>query len=127
MNTSNGETNFGGLGPRRSHQKAAPPPIDYPNLTRRAFKADPESATPAKTVHSNSKALITQEKENQRVKKEMAKIDMMELSDIDSPKWAAAKENYALGSRKRYREIEDAEGSKRKASISDREFSKREG
>ena len=48
----------------------------------------------------------------------MAKIDALELSDIESPKWAAAKENYALSSRKRYRAIEAEESSKRKVGAS---------
>lgn len=62
--------------------------------------------------------MLTQERDNQRVKKEMAKIDAMDLSDIESPGWAAAKENYVLSSRKRYRDVEEAENSRRKVNAS---------
>ena len=93
---------------------------DYPNLTRRAPKAEAEVPAPIKSGNSGSRALIlTQGRDNLRVKKEMAKIDAMELSDIESPQWAAAKENYASSSRKRYRAIEEEERSKRKVSASD--------
>lgn len=90
---------------------------DYPNLTRRAPKAEVDVSAPTKSGNSGSKALIlTQGRDNLRVKKEMAKIDALELSDIESPKWAAAKENYISSSRKRYRAIEEEERSKRKVS-----------
>lgn len=114
---SNGETPAGGIGTRRSHQKAISAANDAPNVTRRAPKAEAEGVAPVKSVNSNSKALtVTQEKDNQRVKKELAKIDAMELSDLESPKWVAAKENYVIASRKRYLDIEEAENAKRKVS-----------
>lgn len=120
MNSANGETTFGGIGPRRSQSKATSTTNDYPNLTRRAPKAEAEISAPTKSGNSGGKALVlTQGRDNLRVKKEMAKIDAMELSDIESPKWASAKENYALISRKRYRAIEEEETAKRKVSASD--------
>lgn len=120
LNASNGEPAFGGIGPRRSQSKAASATNDYPNLTRKAPKAEAEVSAPTKSGNSGSKALtLTQGRDNLRVKKEMAKIDALELSDLESPKWAAAKENYAVSSRKRYRAIEAEESSKRKVSASD--------
>ena len=126
LNSSNGEPAFGGIGPRRSQSKAASATNDHPNLTRRAPKAEAEGSAPTKSGNSGSKALtLTQGRDNLRVKKELAKIDAMELSDIESPKWAAAKENYALSSRNRYRAIEAEESSKRKVSASDHGFGRR--
>ena len=44
----------------------------------------------------------------------MIKIDAMELSDIDSSAWTAAKENFTLSSRKRHLDVEHEETTKRK-------------
>lgn len=76
---------------------------------------EPEPAIPTKTVSSTHKApLINSERDNERVRKEMAKIDAMELSDVESPKWAPAKENYVVLSHKRYLDVEEGENVKRK-------------
>lgn len=47
----------------------------------------------------------------------MAKIDAMELSDMESPNWATKKEGYAQLIQKRYMEIENAENVKRKVRV----------
>ena len=57
---------------------------------------------------------VTSDKENEKVKKEIARIDAMELSDIESPDWEIAKQRYLESSKKRQRDVEAAEDIKRK-------------
>ena len=57
---------------------------------------------------------VTSDKENEKVKKEIARIDAMELSDIESPEWESAKKRYLESSQKRQRDVEAAEDIKRK-------------
>lgn len=113
--TVNGDTPSNQVTTRKAHQKATPSSNDYPGLTRRPVKVEADSNAPVKVMNSKSKAsTIASNKENEKVRKEMAKIDAMELSDIESPKWATAKENHARSSQKRYLEVEDAENGRRK-------------
>ena len=115
--TVNGDTPSSSVTTRKAHQKPTPSSSDYPGLTRRAVKVEADSGAPVKAIGSKSKAsTVTSNKENEKVRKEMAKIDAMELSDIESPKWASAKESHARSSQKRYREVEDAENDRRKVS-----------
>lgn len=102
---------------RKASQKSAPLTSDYPGLVKRPVKAEPHSPAPAKNLNNNHKAgVLLSDKENEKVKKEMAKIDAMELSDIESPKWATKKQDYAQLSQKRFLDIEGAENIKRKVS-----------
>ena len=102
---------------RKPSQKPAPSASDYPGLVKRPVKTEQHSPAPAKGLTNNHRAgLQLSDKENEKVKKEMAKIDAMELSDIESSKWAAKKQDYAQLSHKRYVDIEDAENVKRKVS-----------
>lgn len=64
------------------------------------------------------KPIASSEKENEKVKAEMAKIDAMEMSDIDSPAWDDAKQKYQTMKRKRQEELEKAESMKRKVRAS---------
>lgn len=84
---------------------------------RRPAKAEVETAAPMKVFNHKSKAsAVASDKENEKVRKEMAKIDAMELSDIESPKWATAKNDHVLSTQKRYLEVEEAENGRRKVS-----------
>lgn len=56
------------------------------------------------------------DKENERIRKELAKIDTTELSDIDTPEWEITKQDFIRASKKRLLEIGKDEESKRKAS-----------
>lgn len=56
------------------------------------------------------------DKENARVQKELARIDAMELSDIENPEWELAKQDFIRASKKRLLEVAQAEGNKRKVS-----------
>lgn len=115
--TVNGDTPSNQVTTRKAHQKATPSSNDYPGLTRRPVKVEADSNAPVKVMNSKSKAsTIASNKENEKVRKEIAKIDAMELSDIESPKWATAKETHARSSQKRYLEVENAENGRRKVS-----------
>ena len=59
---------------------------------------------------------MTSDKENERVKKEMAKIDAMPLSPIELPEYEAEKKKHAKSSQKRQRDVETNEEAKRKVS-----------
>ena len=114
--TPNGDAPSTSAVTRKSHQKAASSANDYPGLTRRLIKAEID-ATSANNVSNVKATSASSEKEKEKVRKEIAKIEAMELSDIDSPTWATAKENHALSSRKRYVDVEENENIKRKVSI----------
>ena len=102
---------------RKPSQKFTPSTGDYPGLVKRPVKTEPPSPAPAKGFSDGYKAVLpVSDKENEKVKKEMAKIDAMELSDIESSQWATTKQDYAQVSQKRYLDIEGAENVKRKVS-----------
>ena len=67
--------------------------------------------------NAKRKSSILLQKENELVKMELAKIDAMELSDLDSPEFVAAKESYIQSSKKRQLDVENAELPKRKVSL----------
>ena len=88
------------------HSSEAPPKLS---------KTEAHHQNPAKQSKGRSKgAASTSDKENERIQKEIAKIDAMELSDIESPEWMEAKENFVRSSQKRQLEVESIEDGKRK-------------
>lgn len=113
----NGDTPSTSVTTRKAHQKPTASSSDYPGLTRRPVKVEADPTASVKVTSSKSKAnTMTSDKENEKVRKELAKIDAMELSDIESPKWMVAKENHARSSQKRYLDVENAENGRRKVS-----------
>lgn len=121
----NGDAPSNTTSARKTHQKTTPSSNDYPGLTRRPVKVEAEAAAPVKASSKSKASLIAAEKENEKVRKEMAKIDAMALSDIESPKWASAKEKHVLSSQKRYLDIEEEETGRRKVSKSGSAVSRR--
>ncbi len=67
--------------------------------------------------NAKRKSQMLLQKENEQIKLEMVKIDAMELSDLDSPEYLAAKEAYALLNKKRALDLEATELPKRKVSL----------
>lgn len=63
---------------------------------------------------SKLKPGLTSDKENERVKKEIAKIDAMEMSDVETSEFEAAKQEHVQLSQKRQRDVEVGEIIKRK-------------
>ncbi len=81
---------------------------------KRPVKAEVDAPMSTKPFSSSKGRCAASDKENEKVKKEMAKIDAMELSDIESSEWQEAKQQYVLSSQKRQHDIEAAENIKRK-------------
>lgn len=122
--TVNGETPTSTAPTRKTQQKSTPSTNDYPGLMRRPVKVEAESTFSVKASGKSRSSIIAAEKESEKVRKEIAKIDALALSDIESPKWATAKENHVLSAHKRYADIENAETGRRKVSKSDSVMSK---
>ncbi|KAL8970345.1 MAG: hypothetical protein Q9197_003859 [Variospora fuerteventurae] len=82
---------------------------------RRPSKYDTHHPTsfPIPKLSSRS-AVSMSDKDNDRVRKELAKIDTMELSDIDAPEWEMAKQDFIRSSKKHLLEVGKSEENKRK-------------
>ncbi|KAL8781032.1 MAG: hypothetical protein Q9213_006177 [Squamulea squamosa] len=112
--TPNGDAGPPSTAFRRSSHKSTPTRAEHQEPSR-LFKAD--VAHPPSTRASKPKAkagTLISNKENEQIDKEFAKIDAMELSDVESPDWATAKQEFAQQSNKRLMEVEQAEIVKRK-------------
>ena len=101
---------------RRSSHKSTQATTEYREPARLS-KADLNQLPPAKTPKSKAKVgQSVSDKEIERIDREMAKIDALELSDVDSPDWATAKQEYARQSGKRLIDVQQIEDNKRKVS-----------
>ncbi|KAL8951506.1 MAG: hypothetical protein Q9222_002533, partial [Ikaeria aurantiellina] len=99
---------------RRSSQKSTLPVSEY-SETPKLAKEDVCQPRSNKIPKPKTKfGPSTSDKENDRIQKEIKRIDAMELSDIESPDWSAAKQDYAKLSSKRLLEVEGVENNKRK-------------
>ncbi|KAL9634113.1 MAG: hypothetical protein Q9204_003128 [Flavoplaca sp. TL-2023a] len=99
---------------RRSSHKSTPATTEYREPARPS-KADLNQLPPVKTPKSKAKiGPSVSDKEIERIDREMAKIDALELSDVDSPDWATAKQEYARQSCKRLIDVQQIEDNKRK-------------
>ncbi|KAL8926749.1 MAG: hypothetical protein Q9208_002823 [Pyrenodesmia sp. 3 TL-2023] len=113
---SNGE-----LGPasamfRRSSHKPTPTTTTHEQpQSRKISKIDIPHSTPTKTPKTKARSTVSiSDKENERIRKELAKIDAMELSEIDSHEWDATKQDFIRASKKRLLDIGNEEDIKRK-------------
>ncbi|KAL9041985.1 MAG: hypothetical protein Q9180_000911 [Flavoplaca navasiana] len=99
---------------RKSSHKYTPATTEYREPARPS-KADLNQLPPVKTPKSKAKVgPSVSDKEIERIDREMAKIDALELSDVDSPDWATAKQEYARQSGKRLIDVQQIEDNKRK-------------
>ncbi|KAL8716039.1 MAG: hypothetical protein Q9225_006279 [Loekoesia sp. 1 TL-2023] len=99
---------------RRSSHKPNPA-TNESSEPRRPSKGEVYHLSSIKTNKPKAKSAVSMsDKENDRVQKELARIDAMELSDIDSSEWAVVKQDFLRSNNKRLIEIENAEASKRK-------------
>ncbi|KAL8898436.1 MAG: hypothetical protein Q9192_002080 [Flavoplaca navasiana] len=99
---------------RRSSHKSTPATTEYREPARPS-KADVNQLPPVKTPKSKVKVgPSVSDKEIERIGWEMAKIDSLELSDVDSPHWVVAKQEYARQSGKRLIDVQQIEDNKRK-------------
>jgi len=102
---------------RKAATKATSSPKDHAAPVKRSVKAEYEPATLSKGLgNSRPKPGVPSDKENEKVKKEMARIDLMETSDLESPDFEDAKQKHVQVSQKRQRDVEAAEDIKRKVS-----------
>lgn len=100
---------------RKTASKSISSPKEHPEPIRRSAKAEADPFIPSKMVGgSKLKPGLTSDKENERVKKEIAKIDAMEMSDVETSEFEAAKQEHVQLSQKRQRDVEVGEIIKRK-------------
>ena len=116
-NTPNRDIKPSRTAPRKSAPKRPASPKTIIAPTKHVLKAEHELLPPAKGSSSSKhrSGALTSDKENEKIKKEMAKIDAMPLSPIDLPEYEADKQKHATSSQKRKRNVEDSEEVKRKA------------
>lgn len=95
-------------------------PIEDSGNSRKPAKAKSQMAAtlkaPSTSIQKPIKRALS-EKENEKIKSEMAKIDAKDLGDIDGPAWEAKKEAYGLLNQKRQMNVDTSEDSKRKVSM----------
>lgn len=114
--TPNGDAGPPSTAFRRSSQKSALA-IDGHRELPKPSKAEISHSIPVKAHRPKARFVPSaSDKENERIEKEIARIDAMELSDIDSPDWTPAKQDFVRQSNKRLIEVQQTEDNKRKVS-----------
>ncbi|KAL8942084.1 MAG: hypothetical protein Q9216_001850 [Gyalolechia sp. 2 TL-2023] len=109
----------GTLGPasgmfRRSSHKNTPATNESVE-PQRPSKGDVHQSSSIKTAKAKAKsALLVSDREHDRIQKELAKIDAMELSDVESSEWTIAKQDFLILNNKRLMMVDEAEANKRK-------------
>ena len=113
---ANGDVKPSRTAPRKSGLKRTTSPKGYPVPPKHVLKAEPQLLPPAKSLGSSKlkPSPMTSDKENEKVKKEMAKIDATPLSPIDLPEYGTERQKHAKSSQKRQRDVENGEEVKRK-------------
>lgn len=116
-NTPNRDVKPSRTAPRKSGPKRTVSPKTHLAPTKHALKAEPELPSLAKSSGSSKlkPGSLTSDKENEKVKKEMAKIDAIPPSPIDLPEYETDKQKHDKSSLKRQRDVENSEEVKRKA------------
>ena len=114
--TLNGDVKPSRTAPRKSGSKRNTSPKSFPAPTKHIFKAESEFPPPTKSAGSNKlkPSSVTSDKENEKIKREMAKIDAIPLSPIDLPRYEADRQKHTKSSQKRQRDVEYNEEVKRK-------------
>ncbi|KAL8820904.1 MAG: hypothetical protein Q9191_007419 [Dirinaria sp. TL-2023a] len=113
--TPNGDTASSTSHKKVSQSTAHPPPDEgmtsrKPVKTKSQARPTPKHAPAAPKIFANNSS----DKENEKVKREIERLDAMELCDIDSSTLAAKKEEHALIGQKRQLNVDSIEDSKRK-------------
>ena len=113
-NDSNGDAKLSELSFRRSTSKFDLAK-DYPGQIRRPVKTEVKPSSSTKGLGNTKLKLgLPLDKENEKVKKEMARIDATEASDPEKSEFEVARRRHAKMSQKRQQSIEDVEDLKRK-------------
>ena len=116
-NTPNRDVKPSRTAPRKSGPKRTASPKTHLAPTKHVPKAEPELPPLAKSLVSSKlkPSPLTSDKENEKIKKEMAKIDAMPPSPIDLPEYEIDKQKHGKSTLKRQRDVEHSEEVKRKA------------
>lgn len=85
-----------------------------PVIGKSPVRADLDILVPPKTTSHKRKAHVLSEKENERVEREMTRIETTELSDLDVPAYESAKRKYDQSRQLHLQGQEDDEKFKRK-------------
>ncbi|KAI4192087.1 MAG: hypothetical protein LQ346_004496 [Caloplaca aetnensis] len=106
--TSNGDIGPASAMFRRASHKSTPTTStqEQPQY-RKPSKNHVHYPAPLKTSKPKARSTVSMsDKENERIRKELAKIDTTELSDIDTPEWEITKQDFirAKTGRQRFRE-----------------------
>ena len=114
-NTPNGDAKPSRTGQRKAAPKRTASPKDHPPPTKNILKAE-HDFLPAKSSGSSKlkPSPMNSDKENEKVKKAIAKIDATPPSPIDLPEYEADKQKHVKSSQKRQRDVEDGENVKHK-------------
>ena len=101
--------------------KKASSPNENGGSPRKSAKPKTHSPALAKIPvnHINNHKIgvtMLSDKENEKIKKEMDKIEAMGLSDPESSAWGAEKEAFRMAALKRQADVDEVEDKKRKAS-----------
>ena len=116
--TTNGDTVSFAPVDTETHD-SLPLPLDGTGTLRKPTKSKAHPAATTKATSGSHKVTShpLSDKENEKVKLEMEKIDAIQISDIDGPAWANKKEEHALLGSKRQLDVDLGEESKRKVSL----------
>ncbi|KAL9601715.1 MAG: hypothetical protein Q9219_002326 [cf. Caloplaca sp. 3 TL-2023] len=99
---------------RRASHKSIPA-INESSEPRRPSKSDAGHPNLAKTSKAKARSAPSMsDKENDRIQRELARIDAMDLSDIDSHEWITVKQDFLRLSQKRLLAAEEMEVNRRK-------------
>ena len=102
----------------RKSTKTTPPFKSPPGPTRKSKKSAAKSVSPQKQPNgSRKKALLsTSDKENEKIQKEVDRIDAMTLSDVEAPGWEESRNDYEQIHRERQNSVNGMEKAKRRVS-----------
>lgn len=113
--TPNGTNKSASAVPRKSAAKTAASPKGPQNI-KTSLKPESDVSASAKSLANTKRKPVmpTSDKENEKVRKELAKIDAMDLSDIESLEYEAAKLQHSQTSQKRQQHVEAVENVRHK-------------
>ncbi|KAL6713112.1 putative DNA helicase ino80 [Lecanora helva] len=105
--------------PTKSSRRGAPELLststESSGQVMRHVKSEPDPPPLPKSLGNyKAKPGLTSDKENEKVRKEMARIDTMDMSDLELPEFEAAKQRHIQASLKRQQAVEATEDLKRK-------------
>ena len=116
--TPNGEAKITPA-PSRKFASKSTAPRSTPSQARASVKSEHDHPPTRRATGGGTKrrSALNLEKENEKIEAEMAKIEAMDLSDVESPGHEQARNTFIKLKLKRQVDIEDSESVKRKVSL----------